>query len=185
MNQEGRRLSLGIPRTVASSAGPCLRLDFTGAASRVLDISRDLARHAKDVPFALFYLMDNDSKRARLAGMAGAEPGASENQIVVDLADANEIVQSWPFSDAVRSEAMQVVEDLHARISPVPCGPWSDPPRSAAVFPIPSSMPHHFAGFLVLGVSSRLPFDDRYRAFFELVTRQVATAIANAQTYAE
>jgi PAS domain S-box-containing protein len=46
-------------------------------------------------------------------------------------------------------------------------------------------MPHQIAGLLVLGVSSRLKFDDSYVGFFELVTRQVATAIANAHAHEE
>jgi signal transduction histidine kinase len=37
----------------------------------------------------------------------------------------------------------------------------------------------------VLGVSSRLRFDDSYRDFCELVGSQVATAIANARAYEE
>ena len=40
-------------------------------------------------------------------------------------------------------------------------------------------------GLLILGISSRLKFDERYRDFCELVTSQVATAVANARAYEE
>jgi len=53
------------------------------------------------------------------------------------------------------------------------------------VSPIPSNVAHQFAGLLVLGISSHLEFDDRYRGFFDLVTSQVAATIANARAYEE
>ena len=37
----------------------------------------------------------------------------------------------------------------------------------------------------MLGISSRLRFDDSYRGFCELATRHVARAIANARTHEE
>ena len=39
------------------------------------------------------------------------------------------------------------------------------------------------AGTLVLGVNPRRPFDDSYRAFFDLVAGQLGTALANARAY--
>src|SRR6202044_3292225 len=86
-----------------------------------------------------------------------------------------------PLAQTVRSEAMQIVEGLQGKLARVPPGPWSDPPRSAVVWPIRSNTEHQLAGLLVLGLSSRLQFDDRYRDFCELVTSQVATAIQNAR----
>ena len=37
-------------------------------------------------------------------------------------------------------------------------------------------------GFLVVGVSSRLRFDDAYKVFLDLASAQIATAIANARS---
>jgi hypothetical protein len=48
------------------------------------------------------------------------------------------------------------------------------------VLPIRSNIAHWLAGFLVLGLSSRLNFDDRYLHFCELVTSQIATVMASA-----
>jgi hypothetical protein len=45
-----------------------------------------LARHAKDVPFALLYLIDPDGRHARLAGAVGAEPGERVSPLVAPLA---------------------------------------------------------------------------------------------------
>jgi K+-sensing histidine kinase KdpD len=51
--------------------------------------------------------------------------------------------------------------------------------------PIRSNIAHKLAGVLVAGVSSRLKLDERYKSFFELVTTQIATSIANARAYEE
>ena len=93
--------------------------------------------------------------------------------------------QPWPLAETIRSETMQIVEDLEEKWSSVPPGPWSDPPRLAVVLPIRSNIAHQLAGLLILGISSRLKFDESYRDFCELVTSQVATAVANARAHEE
>ncbi len=142
-----------------------------------------LTAYAKDVPFTLLYLMDADGRRARLAGTAGVRAGEALSPAVVDLDNAG--AAGWPLAEAKRSETLQVVAHLGARFPRVPPGPWSDPPDTAVIVPIPSNKAHEFAGFLVAGVSARLKFDDSYRGFFELTTAQIATAIANARAYEE
>jgi len=144
-----------------------------------------LSQQSNDVPFALLYLMDGDRKHARLAGTAGIAKGQPESQPEIDVDAEISREQPWPLAEAFRTEEMQIVEDLQGKLANVPPGPWSDRPRSAVVFPIPSNIAHQVAGLLVLGISSRLRFDDHYRDFFELVRSQVATAIANARAYEE
>jgi len=135
------------------------------------------------VPFALLYLIDDDGMRAHLAGAAGVEMGKAISPRVVDLSAVQE--GGWPLAEARQSEAMQVVEHLGERFAMVPPGPWSDPPNTAVVVPIPSNKTHEPVGLLVAGVSARLKLDQFYRDFIELVRTQVATAIANARAYEE
>ena len=87
----------------------------------------------------------------------------------------------WPPS--LRTNDWQLVEDLGDRFNHVPAGPWSEPPRAAAVLPIRSNVPHQLAGFLMAGLSVRLRLDEQYRRFLDLVSTQIATAIANARAY--
>ena len=147
--------------------------------------ARTLGGYPEDVPFALFYLLDGDRKQAHLAGAAGTEMGRAESPLAITLSGKRSRDAIWPLAQTVRSEAMQIVEGLQGKLASVPPGPWSDPPRSAVVWPIRSNTEHQLAGLLVLGLSSRLQFDDRYRDFCELVTSQVATAIANARAHEE
>ena len=144
-----------------------------------------LAQHPNDIPFALLYLLEADGQHARLAGAAGVPMGAPASPLVIELAGDTGTAGVWPLAEAVRTEAMQIIDDLGARCDPVPPGPWSDPPQVAAVVPIRSHMAHQPAGLLVAGISARLRFDELYHSFLDLVTTQIATAIANARAYEE
>jgi PAS domain S-box-containing protein len=143
-----------------------------------------LQAHAREVPFALLYLIDSESRSARLAGSAGISPDepVSPSTIALDTGCSD---ADWPLEEVIRTGELVVVEDLGKRFNTVPRGPWSDPPRCGVVVPIRSSKADHLAGFLVTGVSARLRLDDLYRTFFELIAAQIATSVANARAYEE
>jgi signal transduction histidine kinase/DNA-binding response OmpR family regulator len=140
-----------------------------------------LARHVKDVPFALFYLVDADRKLARLAGAAGVEPGEaiSPEQVNLKGEDAGE---GWHFPAAA---ALAVADDLPSRFPTVPGERFSSLSRAAAMLPIPALNSLETVGFLVVGLSPRLKLDERYHDFLQLMKAQVASAIANARSYEE
>ena len=142
-----------------------------------------LAHYPKDVPFALLYLLDADGKRARLAATAGVEEIALLGPTVIDLGAGEKA--SWPLADVIQSERIQVVQDLSPYFTTVPAGPWPDPPTTAVVAPIRSTVAHRLAGVLVAGVSPRRALDDNYEGFYELVASQIATTIASARAYEE
>ena len=145
-----------------------------------------LGGHAQDVPFALIYLLDRNGERAHLAGAAGIGIGEPASPAVIDLQEHHrDGPGGWQLRQVSRGETMHVVEDIGSRFSSVPPGPWSDPPHTAVVLPIPSSRPGEVAGFLIAGVSSRLKLDELYRSFLGLIGTQVAAAIANARAYEE
>ena len=144
-----------------------------------------LCRYPKDLPFSLLYLLDGERNRAHLVGTAGIAIDHAAGPAVIDLAEDS--AYPWtPFARlAVRQNAIAVVEDLPSRLSDVPPGPWSDPPCTAVVVPIPSAKTGDVRGFLIHGVSPRLHLDDNYRTFFQLIAAQIATAVSNAEAYEE
>ena len=144
-----------------------------------------LAQHAKDVPFALFYLIEPDGSQARLVGSAGVEPDTSASPRLLDLRDAENGTSAWPVAEVLASGTPVFAEALGKRFTQVPQGPWSDSPNCAVVLPLRSHMTLQLSGFLVAGVSPRLKFDDQYRGFFDLAATQIATAITNARAYEE
>lgn len=139
-----------------------------------------LASYRKDAAFVLVYLLDEDQRTAHLAGQAEIEDCSAICPAIIELRVES---STWPFQQAAVRNEIVIVSDLASRFGRVPQGPWSDPPNSAAVIPIKSQTVNQPAGFLVVGISSRLRFDDDYRVFLELASAQIATSITNARAY--
>ncbi|HKV14368.1 MAG TPA: PAS domain S-box protein [Reyranella sp.] len=144
-----------------------------------------MARHDKDIPFALVYLIDESGREARLVCTAGIDKGAPIACDAIALDGAAAADAPWPLAEVLRSEHAVAVDELPRRFAEVPRGPWSDPPHTALVVPIKSNMAHQLAGFLVAGASPRLRLDEQYRSFVELAAAQIATAIASARAWEE
>jgi signal transduction histidine kinase/DNA-binding response OmpR family regulator len=144
--------------------------------------AQTLERHPMDVPFAVFYLMDENQDGATCAAGTNGNDGPLTKSVVFSGGQAK---TAWPFAEVLASEETVVVNDLADRFSDVPKGPWSDPPNSAAIVPIRSNIQHRLAGFAVIGISSRLQFDESYRSFLDLVATQISIIVANARAYEE
>ena len=145
-----------------------------------------LAAHAKDIPFALLYLIDSDRKTARLAGSVGVAAGARASPATCSLQDDSfwQDDSLWPLAAAMRGGSTQAVTELTSRLAgDAPPGPWSDPPNAAVVAPIRSNKAGFLAGFLVAGVSARLKLDQSYLDFLDLAASQIAASIANAREF--
>ena len=140
-----------------------------------------LASHDQDVPFLSLYLNDRDGRTARLAAWTGMAAGSDFTPMTLDLREG--AGSPWPAGAAIRSDTMQVVTALQERFTSVPKGPWSDPPDTAVVVPIPSNKAHEPLGVMVAGVSARLAFDEYYKDFLELVRTQISSAIGQARAY--
>ncbi len=174
---------LGERRLVALRDLGSKSMEAKTAEEACVITAKTLCEHAKDIPFALLYLINGDEQLARLAGAAGV---ALDDAIspLVRFSPGTAEGQPWPLIEVVHSGLMQVVEDLASRFgNTVPPGPWADPPRQAVVLPIRSNISSELAGILVAGVSARLKLDELYRSFYELVASQIATAIANASAH--
>jgi len=141
-----------------------------------------LSAHQKDIPFVLFYLLEPDGRSARLAGHGGLPAGDPLAPLTLTLGSADE---AWHIPEALDPAEMFVLEGLRKRFGSISPGPWADPPDAAVISVIPSHKAGEPAGFMIAGVSARLKLDQFYRAFFDFVRSQVATAIGNARAYEE
>jgi PAS domain S-box-containing protein len=141
---------------------------------------RALCTNLRDLPFALIYIAEPSSKGAVLAGLCGIERGhpAAPEFIGADASPA------WPLSEVLRKQDLHLVFDLEARFgSRFPSGAWKQPPRHAAIVPIPATGDTGRAGALVVGLNPFRLFDDNYRSFLTLAAGQIAASVANAQAY--
>ncbi|HEX6890679.1 MAG TPA: ATP-binding protein, partial [Chryseolinea sp.] len=136
-----------------------------------------------DIPFAMFYLSDEERKNLRLVSFAGVKVGESISPAMVRLDKKHR--QLLPYAEVFESGELEVIEQLPRKFSYIPDQPWSDIAHTAVVIPIPSAQRKHNVGVIVAGISPRLPFNSAYRSFFELLTSQVARAISHAIAFEE
>ncbi|MEE4540446.1 SpoIIE family protein phosphatase [Streptomyces sp. V4-01] len=138
---------------------------------------RQLARNARDLPFTLTYLFDEDGT-ARLAGATDVAPGhpAAPAALPPGAPDA-----VWP-GDALRRGESALVDLEGPVFAALPAGDWPQPPARALVVPLPQqgSTPY---GFLVAGLNRYRPLDEAGRGFVELVASHLAAGIGSARSY--
>jgi len=160
--------------------------DSTNEAASLRDamglLAQAFAQHKLDLPFVLLYQVDADGQKARLAHCSGFPAETSACPPLMDLQSTSED-SSWPLAKAVLSAQHTLVENLEARLGPLKCGPYPEPPQQA--FIVPLRMPGHTLplALLVAGVSARRPLDAPYRIFYEMLGVAVASALAKAQAY--
>lgn len=114
-----------------------------------------------DIPFASIYLCERgDFTHAAGIGLAAR------------LADPS----NWPLAVAFDENRSLLMEDLQSRFGDLTARAWPEPLTRAFVFPLPmpsSSIP----AVMVFGTSPRLPFDERYRTFLQLVGTRIAALL--------
>jgi signal transduction histidine kinase len=159
-----------------------MAIEARTANDAVRQCAEILGRNARDIPFALFYLLADDGE-LQLSAQTGLAPGAPVSPAAVRLVPSDDA--AWPLARVARQGRPELVEDLARRFDALPSEPWGEPAQRAMVLPIARPGRDQPAGVLVLGISPRRAFDDDYRGFFELVASHVATAVSNARAHEE
>ena len=143
-------------------------------------IVRSLGANARDLPFAMLYLAEPGEQAMKLIGSSGIDAGHEAAPVCL----SPEGPALWPVYEALRTHRRLLVSDLDTRVaSPLPCGPWPEPPAQAVVIPISPSGEAGCAGALVVGLNPFRLFDENYRSFLNLVCGQISAAVAHAQAY--
>jgi len=139
--------------------------------------ARTLAGGELDVPFALFYLLDEERHTARLAAQAGLPAGGIASPAMLELTrDA----AGWPLAQVAATGMAVMVNDVIERFPTLVCGPYPEAMASAHVLAI--TQPGHARpiGMMVVGMSTRLPMNDAYASFLELLGTTVNGVVASA-----
>jgi PAS domain S-box-containing protein len=157
----------------------------TGRAKTIADVfafaAQTLSEYDLDLPFVLFYALDADGRQAELAAHAGCVAGTAATPLLLDLTVASE--SAWPLRQAAKSGRSIQVDDLEQRFGPLDCGPYPESPKTALVSPVFAPGSDQPTAIIVAGLSSRLPLNEVYRDFFDLVAATVTAAVANARAY--
>ncbi|HVY38140.1 MAG TPA: ATP-binding protein [Polyangia bacterium] len=136
-----------------------------------------------DLPFVLVY-ETAAWPTATLLGSAGVVAGSA---VAPDAVDAREPAPPWPLAEAIRTRAPVHVTDLPAklgeRFGEASRGPYPEVPAGAMLLPISAPGATGPLAVVVAGISARLPLNEAYRSFYDLLAAAVTTAIAGAQAY--
>ncbi|RPI23458.1 MAG: PAS domain S-box protein [Acidobacteria bacterium] len=133
-----------------------------------------------DVPFALFYLLDEDGREARLAASSGFGGQTHANPATVDLRRPASPESAWPLGRILEARQVEVLANLPSTFGRLPTGCWSESPHTALALPLSSSDQAQPCGVMIAGLSPHRELTDGYRGFLELAVGQVTTAIRGA-----
>jgi hypothetical protein len=133
--------------------------------SACASVAATLAKNPDDIPFAVLYLVDAESKRARLeqvcglpAGIEGLTPDS------IDLTRDHDGRCLWPLAHTVKTGQSQV---FYVRnIEGLPLGVAQQRISEAMVLPVTSRGEGGTVGVLVAGVNPARKLDAEYRTFY-------------------
>ncbi|MBC9180190.1 response regulator [Roseomonas ludipueritiae] len=141
-------------------------------------LAKALAGDPLDVPFALLYLRNGDAPLDRVVAV-----GLPTDHVAAPAALAENTETPWRAAPALAGQAVE----LHG-LGPLlglPGGLWADPVEDAVVLPVRGETSTEPLGVLILGLSPSRAWDDTYKAFSDLATDQISTALRNARAYEE
>jgi len=170
-----RRIAL-LREAAAATGGTNTESELFAALTRAIETD------ARDLPFTMTYLFDEDHSRARLACQTGIVPGtdAAPRTLVLDGDE-----RSWPLRRAAEDPSGVLVQRLTTRFPGVAVTSWGKAPEQAIALPIAQQGLSRPAGVFIAGLNPFRPFDAEYQSFVGLFVGQIAAGLANAHAYEE
>ena len=169
MLAERRTRALGTLATSLAAAE-----DAGDIARRTVEV---LADYEFDLPFVLFYCLDDETAQYGLERFVGIEGGSPLSPWRIEP----DAVSPWPVAEALAAEDVGEIAGLAARIGDASVGPYPEAPDRAFLIPVTVPAALQVPALLVLGASSRLPMDDEYRSFYRLLGVTVTNALSTVR----
>jgi signal transduction histidine kinase len=135
-----------------------------------------LEANPRDLPFALLYLVERGSRRARLAGTVGLVSVPDTVPAFVDLTSGND---PWQLSVVARTRTASSVDNVQSLIGGLLRVADMSPGRAVSL-PIASHGDSDLAAILVAGANPMRPLEES-RTFHTLIAGHLETAISNAR----
>ncbi|HXH99410.1 MAG TPA: ATP-binding protein [Sphingobacteriaceae bacterium] len=132
-----------------------------------------------DLPFVLLYSIAANGKEANLKGRVGVEMDTPIAPAKINLEEHSS--KSWPFTEVIQNRKAVHVEELGEIFGAFDCGPYTERPEQALVFPVTLHGTAQNNYLLVAGVSSRRSLDEKYRVFFDLLTASITNALTKVR----
>ena len=141
-----------------------------------------LLENPADVPFALFYLLDQGTHAGLAAACGFGAAGGVARPLEIDIASSQ---GAWQLATAFAKRSIEVIDCEKPQFGVLPTGQWSEPPRQAIILPLAAPDQARAYGVMIAGINPHRRLDEGYRSFFELAAAQAVTAIRNARAYEE
>ncbi len=139
-----------------------------------------LAQNPSDLPFVAALVVERGQQAALPVAAVGVELAT------LGLEGAQDLTRDggrWPLAAVARSRQPIVVTDLASL--QIVAGRWPQPVERALLAPVTAPGYDDVAAILVLGLSPRLVFDERYQNFLEQAGVYLGQALTNARAYDE
>jgi two-component sensor histidine kinase len=128
-----------------------------------------------DVPFGLLYLTDA-SGGAQLMASAGVDTALFPS--VIDAKEGDPL----GIGQALGGCSPAIIDATSAIASPLPGGVWPEPTRELVALALRASSNAEVLGALLLGINSRLRFDEPYLDYLKLVATQFSGSLSTLQS---
>jgi signal transduction histidine kinase len=135
-----------------------------------------LEANPRDLPFALLYLVERGSRRARLTGTVGLASVPDTVPAIVDLTSGND---PWQLSVVAQTRVAACVDKVQLLVGGLLRVADMSPGRAVAL-PIASRGDSDLAAILVAGANPMRPLEES-RTFHTLIAGHLETAISNAR----
>ena len=151
------------------------------SVSEVLALSAQaLGEYELDLPFVLLYALEPHGNQSRLVGATGLSADIVASLRSACLGDAQAV---WPLEEVMRSGSAVQVDDVRQRIARACAGTNPELPNAALAVPIIPPGADRPTAIFIAGISPRLPMNEAYRSFYDLLASGVTTSVANVSAY--
>lgn len=169
-------------------------------------VKKGLEYNEFDIPFALVYSVGEESDsevssmhsgslsnppQIVLEGSIGVPPNHHAAVPLLDLRTSNEGFATY-MRDSMAQTATPIVLSKEngtlpaALVEGLEWRGYGDPCRTVVVFPVhPTTAGESVVGFIVMGTNPRRPYNDDYKLFIHLLSRQLATSMASVVLFEE
>ncbi|KAL6904707.1 hypothetical protein GGI43DRAFT_287602 [Trichoderma evansii] len=169
-------------------------------------LRKGLAFNEYDIPFSMVYSVRDETESEVSSLHSGSfvhspqlilegSPGVPEGHVAapqtIDLRTSDEGFAPYVRQSVARGGVPVVLSEEDDTLPKhlIEGFEWrgfGDPCRTIVVFPvIPTNTGEAVTGFIVLGVNPRRPYDDDYKLFIHLLSRQLATSMASVVLFEE
>jgi PAS domain S-box-containing protein len=137
-----------------------------------------LTEAPRDIPFALFYLLNTEGTELRLAATTSID---TDDPIAIQKITLTSTDYILPYHDVIDTRKTITLDNIASEYT-LPGGEWDEPSVKISLVPLTQPGSKALYGLIVFGISPRLAFDDSYKEFYQRITDHVAVSIGNANT---